>query len=122
MWPSAQSAGRRLEPRKLLRLVADHRSGSWSRIALRNEELMFEAPEAGYQPSWALEIGVRDASYEISKTVKFYLRTADGKYAAMRAEIVQMGIAEAEVNLSAYINPSGSRNLQYDASKRIAPR
>ena len=54
--------------------------------------------------------------------MKFYLKTPDGKYAAMQAEITHMTVPEAEVNLSAYVNPSGSRNLQYDATKRIAPK
>ena len=90
-------------------------------IALRNEELMFEAPEGGYEQSWTQDIGGKDESYAISKTVKFYLKTADGKYASIQAEIGHMTIPEAEVNLLAYVNPSGSRNLQYDAKKRIAP-
>lgn len=88
-------------------------------IALRNEELMFEAPEGGYQQSWTHDIAGKGESYTISKTVKFYLKTADGKYAAMQADIGHMTIPEAEVSLSAYFNPSGSRNLQYDAKKRI---
>ncbi len=91
-------------------------------IALVNEELMFEAPEGGYQQSWNREFGGQDQSYSISTTVKFYLKTPDGKYAAMKAEIAHMTIPEAEVNLSAYVNPSGSRNLQYDPKKRIAPK
>ena len=68
------------------------------------------------------DIGGKDESYTISKSAKFYLKTPDGKHAAMQAEIAHMGVPEAEVNLSAYVNPSGSRNLQYDAKKRIAPK
>lgn len=91
-------------------------------VALSKEELMFEAPEGGYEPSWTQDIGGKDASYTISKGVNFYLKTPDGKYAAIKAEIGHMTIPEGEVNLSAYVNPSGSRNLQYDAKKRLAPK
>lgn len=91
-------------------------------IALRSEELMFEAPEGGYQQSWSQDIGGKDEFYSISKTVKFYLKTPDGKYAAVQADIAHMGVPEAEVNVLAYVNPSGSRNLQYDAKKRLAPK
>ena len=91
-------------------------------IALRNEELMFEAPEGGYQQSWTQDISGKDESYTIDKVVKFYLKTADAKYAAMQADIGHMTVPEAEVDLVAYVNPSGSRNLQYDAKKRLAPK
>jgi hypothetical protein len=91
-------------------------------IALSSEELMFEAPKGGYEPSWTQDIGGKDASYTISKGVNFYLKTPDGKYAAIKAEIGHMTIPEGEVNLSAYVNPSGSRNLQYDAKKRLPPK
>lgn len=82
---------------------------------------MFEAPDAGYQQSWTMEIdGKQDIhTFQISKKVKFYLKTSEGKYAAIEADFAQMGVPEAEVILSAYFNPSGSRNLQYDADKRI---
>ena len=91
-------------------------------LALSKEELMFEAPEGGYEPSWTQDIGGKDASYAISKSVNFYLKTPDGKYAAIKTEIGHMTIPEGEVNLSAYVNPSGSRNLQFDAKKRIVPK
>lgn len=91
-------------------------------IALVSEELMFEAPEGGYQPTYSQEIGGKDESYTFSRALKFYLKTPDGKYAAVQADLTHMGVPEAEVNVLAYVNPSGSRNLQYDAAKRIAPK
>lgn len=91
-------------------------------LVLRNEELMFEAPEGGYQPAWTEDIRGKDESYTISRTVKFYLKTPDGKYAAVQAEIGHMTIPEGEVDVLVYVNPSGSRNLQYDAKKRHAPK
>jgi hypothetical protein len=91
-------------------------------IAIGNEELMFEAPEKGYQSAWRDESGPHDPAYAVAKTVRFYLKTAEGKYAAIRAEIIHMNRPEAEIKISAYVNPSGSRNLQYDPSKRINPQ
>jgi hypothetical protein len=88
-------------------------------IAMSNEELMFEAPETGYQSSWRVENDPRKPTYAIANKVRFYLKTAEGKYAAIHAEIVHMSRPEAEIKLSAYVNPSGSRDLQYDPSKQI---
>ena len=91
-------------------------------LVLTNDELMFEAPEAGYEQSWTHELNGMEPSYTVDKSIRFYLKTSDGKYAAVKADITQMGVPEAEVNAQAYVNPSGSRNLQYDAKKRLDPK
>ena len=88
-------------------------------LALSVDDLMFEAPEGGYQPSWTHELSGKEPSYTVDKGIRFYLKTSDGKYAAVKADITHMGVPEAEVNVLAYVNPSGSRNLQYDAKKRL---
>ena len=49
----------------------------------------------------------------------FYLKTANGKYAAIQAEYSLFPNREAEITASIYFNPSGSQNLQYDGKKRI---
>ena len=88
-------------------------------LVLRNEEMMFAAPDQGYQPSWMVQQFGKDPSFDANQKVRFYLRTANGKYAAIQAEYSQYPNKEAELRASIYFNPSGSQNLQYDGKKRI---
>jgi hypothetical protein len=91
-------------------------------VLLSTEDLMFEAPPSGYQRSWTQEVTAAKEPYSISKALKFYLKTPSGKYAAIEARITHMQRPEAEVTLYAYVNPDGSRNLQYDPEQRISPK
>jgi hypothetical protein len=91
-------------------------------IAVTNDDLMFEAPETGYEAVWGDKTDPREPSYSVAKKIKFYLKSPEGKYAAIHAEIAHMNRPEAEIKLSAYVNPTGSRNLQYDPLRRINPQ
>jgi hypothetical protein len=88
-------------------------------LVLRNEELMFEAPEQGYEPSWTVEQFGKDSSFSMTQKFRFYLKTASEKYAAVQVEYAQFPDRTAEIRAFIYFNPSGSRNLQYDSKKRI---
>jgi hypothetical protein len=101
-------------------MVVDAATGGG--LVMSADELMFEAPESGYQQSWEKQNNGKDSSFNLSEKFRFYLKTADGKYAAIEAVITHFTKPLAEVSVLVYFNPSGSRNLQYDAHKRIPSR
>lgn len=51
--------------------------------------------------------------------LRFYLKTPDGKYAAVQGHVAQMGAPEAQVQMTVYYNPSGSLNLEYNEAKGL---
>lgn len=84
------------------------------------DEFMFQAPEAGYQTS--LEFGQpgNDPHWEAQMQKKLFVRRRDGTlYARLEVDIMPRYNRDAAVNIQAYINPHGSRNLEYDPAKRI---
>jgi hypothetical protein len=93
-------------------------------IALSNgEEFLFQAPLNGYQPMIQIEQPEKrsnsDMEYKLTRIVRCYLKTADGKYAAIDTEIILHAGPEAQLMSLIYYNPSGSRNLEYDYRKQI---
>ena len=88
-------------------------------LVLTTDEMMFEAPAEGYTDSWQTVQTFGEADYNQVQKLRFYLKTADGKYAAVQATVGQMADPEAQVQMLIYFNPSGSRNLEYDHDKRI---
>jgi hypothetical protein len=94
-------------------------AGPGGGIFVRNEEMMFEAPEGGYQPSFTVEQLGQGESMKLDQNLRFYLKTPTGKYAAVKLEVSHYMVPEADVTMVVYFNPSGSRNLQYDGKQRI---
>jgi len=88
-------------------------------IAFTDEELMFDAPADGYVSHWSGEYLFGAKDYSNVKKLQFYVKTATGTYAAVQAQVSQMRIPEAQVQMIVYYNPSGSRRLEYDSTKKI---
>ncbi len=88
-------------------------------IAFSEEKMMFEAPSEGYVPSWQTAQTFGAPDYTHLQKLRFYLKTPDGKYAAVQGHVAQMGDPEAQVQMTVYYNPSGSRNLEYNEAKRL---
>ena len=93
-------------------------------IAELNDAYPTEAPADGYEPQFTIEMPAAGKEWEDSATHSFYLKLRDGKfYARLRLEIT----ADYEppptgVTLEAWVNPSGSRNLEYDPAKQASAR
>ena len=83
------------------------------------DDLMFEAPESGYQTSWTHEVSGNEQKGSVGKEAKFYLKTSGSKYAVIYVDFGQLRSPGAEVRVTAYVNPSGSRNLQFDSHKSM---
>ena len=88
-------------------------------LALTDEELMFNAPEGPYQTSLSIEQKHGTPGYNQVQSLQFYLKTPEGKFAAVKANVRNHTGPSAQVQLLFYYNPSGSRNLEFDDKKRI---
>jgi hypothetical protein len=88
-------------------------------LVLTNDELMFKAPAGIYTQSLKITQKHGTPGYEQSQSLRFYLRTFDGKFAAIKAKVSHFTVPGAQVQLAIYYNPSGSRNLEYDYRKQI---
>jgi hypothetical protein len=74
------------------------------------EEFPFTAPEQGYQESIQIESNTNAWTYMPEKS--FYVHLADGKYGRVKFSLNCSG--NPFFGVEALINPSGSRNLEYD--------
>lgn len=83
-----------------------------------NDELMFGAPEAGYRSEAILTRSAAEALTKSTITARLYVKTIGGKFAAVQLEsILWERRNEATLNALIAINPSGSRNLEFNQKK-----
>ncbi len=90
-------------------------------IVQSKDDLMYLAPETGWMPEIVISHQVRPPWYGSVVEPRIYLRTPDGKYAAMQLKIDQFTKPGAGIQIVGYMNPSGSRNLEFDYKKQIKP-
>jgi len=95
-------------------------------VSESTEAFMNEAPESNYLRVWNAEHRKEIAGFGKRDKRKFYLKGLNGNiYGRMEVEFIAyysrkptlngVGVIDAKY----WINPNGSRNLQYDPSKRI---
>jgi hypothetical protein len=84
-------------------------------ILLSTNEFDFIALESGYTPSAEIEARASDENWQRSLTRKYFLHLPDGHYARMIFSINAWENPFCEIE--AFVNPSGSRNLEYDPNK-----
>ncbi len=82
---------------------------------------MNEAPEAGYSSSWSMDYKKNASNYKRKTSwEKFYLKSRNRLYIRLEMEIIPyFNDKEAAIDMKIWMNPNGSRNLQYDPKKRI---
>jgi hypothetical protein len=75
----------------------------------------FTAPETGYAST--IEIATTRASIDWKRDheAHYWVRLRDGTYARMRLRLTTAG--DHFATISSYLNPSGSRNLEFDEDK-----
>jgi hypothetical protein len=84
------------------------------------DEFPFQAPLDGYVPTNEICMpATMEATWSRNVKRTYFLRLADGNYARMNFEIVAAG--GHFFSLESFLNPSGSRNLEFDPSKAITP-
>jgi hypothetical protein len=87
-------------------------------LIVSSDEFMYQAPETGYKSSLTISVSAKDAKWSSDQHVFFYLKSR-GMYARVQAEFMtDSDKPMTGFEVSAYINPSGSRNLEYDPLNR----
>jgi hypothetical protein len=90
-------------------------------IEVTNVGYLNEAPENGYQQQYKIEMTSSDPKWQgwhIEKT--FYLKSRNGQvYGHFRIEIIPNYNDTSALDVEYYINPSGSRNLEWDGRIQI---
>ncbi|MEN9840907.1 MAG: hypothetical protein RL376_707 [Verrucomicrobiota bacterium] len=90
-------------------------------VIVSTDELMYRAPESGYETKLTIGASANDAKWSTSKSVSFYLKSR-GLYARVQAKFMTDSYrSDTGFRISAYINPkAGSRNLEYDPLQNVA--
>jgi hypothetical protein len=79
--------------------------------------ITFDAPLDGYEPFKDFQMPKNALRWKDSFDENFFVNVRDGTYARLRFRITTGGDHFASV--TSYLNPSGSRNLEFDAAKQI---
>ena len=89
---------------------------------LKTDKILYTAPESGYQPEIKIELPFPKDGYEDEPQINVYfkLRTGfvNGQEKSIYARINGDINIEEDImylNFKSFVNPSGSRNLEYDA-------
>ena len=98
--------------------------GVHAALQATDEELAFLAPEGGYVPAWEMSRSAQDSDSRQSPEVRLYLRTADGRYGLVDLRLRQPKARDMGPTLyvKSWLNPSGSRNLEFDPNKHFSAR
>jgi len=86
-----------------------------------NDEQMYLAPADGYQPKLVIHMPPDASNWTDEKIFNVYLKLRGGKQYA-RAEIkalVGSDRATTPFYITSYVNPTGSRNLEYDSLQGV---
>lgn len=89
----------------------------------REDFFGYEAPADGYVPKLVMGQEASDPAWKSRVQGQFYFRTAEGYYG--RIEFQQNTDSQpppCPFYVTCYLNPSGSRNLEYEYKLRIDPR
>ena len=84
------------------------------------------APETGYQPLLKFTGKKDDPQWNPKLTKTFYVHTQKGTFGRVGVDLI-VDTARPEIGLGvgigieAWMNPSGSRNLEYDREKEVSP-
>ena len=89
-------------------------------IEATNAVYLNEAPESGYQPSYNVNMSAADQSWQKQIKKTFYFKSRDGKiYGRFRATIIPDYNDKSVFDVESFVNPAGSRNLEFDSKKQI---
>ena len=89
-----------------------------------HDEFMFLAPEGGYQPKITLGAAASDPMWTANRKVSFYLHNRGGRnYGRVTLEFNAgwWNQPKTGFGFQSYVNPAGSRVLEFDPLKRIIP-
>lgn len=85
-----------------------------------NEEFMFEAPNDGYYSRIEFRQSAGDKDWKPNVLKKFYIRVRQGQlFGRFEAEVMPKYNDSTAIHANYYLNPSGSRNLEFDEKKKL---
>jgi hypothetical protein len=83
-------------------------------------EFDFVAPEGGYQPTFQISHKTNDPDWTGQEKHKFLVKSRDGRhYARIEITIIPDYNQNAAYDVEWFLNPSGSRNLEFDPNNAI---
>jgi carboxypeptidase family protein len=82
-----------------------------------DSELSFEAPENGYEPSIEYQMSQTAERWRRDHDGQYWVKLGNGNFARIRFRITTGG--SHFVSITSYLNPSGSKNLEFDPDKVI---
>ncbi len=89
-------------------------------ILMTETNMPYMAPATGYQTKATFGFKADDPDWRHAEQRQFYFVTAKGEYGRMEAKArADYRGAQTPFDWVVYLNPSGSRNLEYDPAKRI---
>jgi len=90
-------------------------------LSVSSDEQMYRAPADGYQPRLVIHMPADDPQWTDDKSVEFYLKSRGGKHYSSVKLGVMVGSEKPATGLSvrSFLNPSGSRNLEYDPLQTV---
>lgn len=92
-------------------------------LADRKGEFNFEAPLEGYRLVDEFGMNATDGKWTSNFEKQYFLKLHDGNYARVNIDFhPETGNDWNFISLKSYINPRGSRNLEFDPNKTLKPR
>jgi hypothetical protein len=87
-----------------------------------NDEQMYRAPADGYQSQLVVHMSAEDQKWTDEKSVALYFKSRGGKHYGSLKIDVMVGSDKPTTGLSfrSFVNPNGSRNLEYDPLQEIS--
>ena len=84
------------------------------------EEFMFLAPETKYEQSISIQQKAGSSDYESQTRRNYYVRLADGRtFARINTDIRPSYNDGGAIDVVLFLNPSGSRNLEFDPTMTV---
>ena len=89
-------------------------------VMTSSDEFMYRAPQEGYESKITISASAQDLKWSSEKAISFYLKSR-GLYARVKAEFMTDSERPTTgFNVDTYLNPTGSRNLEYDPLQNVA--
>jgi hypothetical protein len=87
-----------------------------------NDPYPYLAPEAGYVNVFQSEMKSNSVPWSGDLRQNFYIRMSDGQYGRLFVDLSTDSMRpDTGVTIETWVNPSGSRNLEFDPKKQIRP-
>ncbi len=87
------------------------------------DEFMYRAPASGYKPNFVFQFKKDADGWNSALKKKFFLETRQGIRGTVELEVYPVNLGgKTTFRLNSVINPSGSRNLEYDPAVQPKPK